>query len=67
MVHFQYRVIDPEKASSVLGPQVTPYLVDQKSGSKLYVPTAKVGSLRQKSRQPETDRVYSILFANMGN
>jgi len=67
MLDLRYRVKDPEKASLVLSAQMKPYLIDQGSGTRLSVPNMpKMGSLRQKSRQPEADRVYFILFANPG-
>jgi hypothetical protein len=67
MLDFRYRVKDPEKALPVLSAQMKPYIIDQNSGNKLSVPTyPKVGSLRQRTREPEVDRVYFIVFANPG-
>ena len=67
MLDFRYRILDPQKAAALLSRQVEPYLVDQESGAKLIVPAPpKVGSLRQKSYQPISDKVYFILFSNPG-
>ena len=67
MLDFRYRVLDPQKAAPLLSRQVKPYLVDQESGSKLIVPAPpKVGSLRQKSYQPISNKIYFILFSNPG-
>jgi len=43
------------------------YVIDQKSGTKMTVPTPpKVGSLRQKTREPVAGKIYYIIFANPG-
>ena len=67
ILDFRYRVKDPEKAASILDKKAKPYLIDIKTGIKLAVPDApKIGSLRQKTRSPEVDRIYFILFGNQG-
>ena len=67
MLNFRYRVIDPEKASSLVGLKAKPYLIDQATKIKLTVPQLpKVGSLRQRSRNPQSDRIYFVLFSNPG-
>ena len=70
MLDFRYRVIEPEKAASILDPKVKPYLIDQKSGVKCAVPNVgKVGTLRQTSRsagKPQGGRAYLVVFANPG-
>ncbi len=67
MLDFRYRVIDPKKAVPLLKRQAKPYLIDQQSSARLIVPTPpKVGSLRQKSYQPLTGKIYFIMFANPG-
>jgi hypothetical protein len=64
MLDFRYRVIDPEKASSLLKRQTESYLIDQATGRKLAVPKTKLGPLRQTSVKPLPNRIYFILFAN---
>ncbi len=67
MFDFRYKVIDPEKSLPIFDPKVNPYIIDQASGTKCFVPSApKTGSLRQKTRTPEANRDYFILFANPG-
>lgn len=69
MLDFRYRVIDPDKALPILDHKVKPYLIDQKSGAKFEVPKPpKVGSMRQTTRsgEPKANRVYFILFGNLG-
>jgi len=67
LLDFRYKVIDPEKASPLMDSRAKPHLIDQESGSKLGVPSSpKVGSLRQKTRQPIAGKIYFILFGNPG-
>jgi hypothetical protein len=64
MVDFRYRILDPEKAKSLTDRNARPYLIDEASGEKSYVPNApKMGSLRAKGN-PITGRTYFILFSN---
>ncbi|TLZ33997.1 MAG: hypothetical protein E6K24_16580 [Gammaproteobacteria bacterium] len=65
-LEFRYRVLDPGKASVLNDKRATPYLIDQKSGTRLTVPTMeKIGTLRQVA-DPEPGREYWMLFANAG-
>lgn len=64
MLDFRYRIIDPERASSLLNRAEKPYLVDETSGSKLVVPRTRLGPLRQTDVKPDPDRSYFILFGN---
>ena len=65
MLDFRYRIIDPEKASPFMDRAVKPCLVHQATGARMFVPNPpKVGSLRQTSRAPRTDRTYFMVFAN---
>jgi hypothetical protein len=64
MLDFRYKVIDPEKASSLLKRQTESYLLNQSTGEKLPVPKTKLGSMRQTSVNPLPNRIYFILFAN---
>lgn len=64
MVDFRYRIADPEKAKSLTDRNARPYLIDEASGVKSYVPNApKMGSLRAKGN-PMIGRTYFILFSN---
>ncbi len=65
-LEFRYRVLDAARASVLNDKRATPYLIDQKSGARLTVPTMeKVGTLRQVAN-PEPGREYWMLFANPG-
>jgi hypothetical protein len=66
MLDFRYRVIDPDKAWSLLQKQVKPLLINEATGEKLVVPRTKLGPLRQTAVKPETNRDYRILFGNTG-
>jgi hypothetical protein len=65
-LEFRYRVLDAEKAAVLNDKGAKPYLVDQKTGSRLTVPTMeKIGMLRQTAT-PEPGREYWMVFANPG-
>ncbi len=65
MLHFRYRILDAEKANSLVQPMVKPYVIDNASGKRVMVPSLpKVGSLRQRSKEAKSDRIYFILFSN---
>jgi hypothetical protein len=65
MVDFRYRVTDVEKAAPLFDGRIKPYLLDQATGEKLFVPTMpKVGSLRA-THLPIADRTYYMIFGNM--
>jgi len=64
MLDFRYRVIDAEKAAPLFTRQIKPYMLDQASGAKFFVPeTPTVGALRQ-TRKPYPDKNYFIIFGN---
>ncbi len=66
-VDFRYRVLDAEKARSLLSRKVEPYALDQATGAHLPVPrAAKIGALRQSALEPAVGRIYFILFGNTG-
>ena len=66
MLRFSYRVVNAEMAKTLNDKRATPYLVDEKTGAKLEVPTMeKVGQLRQTGT-PEVGREYWMVFANKG-
>ena len=63
LLDFRFHVIDPEKATPLIGRHAKPYMIDEASGMRLSVPNMpKVGSLRAKGNEP--DRDYFILFSN---
>lgn len=65
MLNFRYKITDPEKASPLVSLHARPYIIDQKTGKIVPVPNmAKVGSLRQRSREAKPDLIYFILFSN---
>lgn len=65
-LEFRYRVLDAEKAAVLNDKSAKPYLVDQKTGSRLTVPTMeKIGMLRQTAT-PQPEREYWMVFANPG-
>lgn len=64
MLEFRYHVLDAAKAKTFADRRNKPYLVDQKTGAKLMVPSPqKIGSLRN-SGNLESGRNYWIMFAN---
>lgn len=67
MLRFSYLVLDANKAQTLNDKKAAPLLIDQKTGTKLVVPTMeKVGQLRQ-SPPPENGREYWMVFSNKGN
>ena len=67
MIDFRYRVLAPEKAKPLLDRNNKPYILDQVTGARLYVPSSpKIGSMRQKTAKPEQNRIYFVIFANPG-
>jgi hypothetical protein len=68
MLNFRYKIIDAEKAASLISPKQKPYIIDQKTGYSFTVPSLpKVGALKQRGKKAYQDRIYFILFANPGN
>jgi hypothetical protein len=64
LVRFNYRVLDPEKASTLNDKKAEPELIDPQAGVKLVVPQMeKVGKLRQSST-PKAGMVYWMAFSN---
>jgi hypothetical protein len=68
MLDLRYRVVDPERAKTLLDRKVPAYLVDEATGAKLAVPSSpKLGKLRQGTpKSARTDREYGMLFGNPG-
>lgn len=66
LIRFNYRILDAEKAKPLNDKKSDPFLVDQRAGVKLVVPSLeKVGQLRQSS-PPEVGKVYWMAFSNKG-
>lgn len=67
MLDLRYQVVDPEKARALVDRKVHPYLLDQASGARLFVPSsAKIGPLRQTTGKPVAGQTLFALFANPG-
>jgi hypothetical protein len=65
-LEFRYRVLDVQKAAVLNDKRVKPVMIDQKSGTRLSVPTMeKIGALRQTA-PPEEGHEYWMVFANPG-
>jgi hypothetical protein len=65
-LEFRYRVVDAQKATMLTDKRAKPYLIDQKTGNRLAVPTMeKIGELRQTAA-PEAGREYWMIFSNPG-
>jgi len=66
LIRFSYRVVDAGKAEILNDKKATPYLVDDKNGLALQVPTVEqVGQLRQVAA-PQNGREYWMAFSNKG-
>lgn len=66
LLRFSWRVVDANKAKVLNNKKATPYLIDEKNGVALQVPTMeKVGQLRQTAT-PQNGREYWMVFSNKG-
>jgi hypothetical protein len=66
MLRFNYRVVDPGRASALTDHKSRPYLIDEATGTALAVPAMEnIGELRQVAPL-ETNRTYFIIFGNPG-
>lgn len=66
MLRFSYCVLDANKAKAFNDKKAIPYLVDEATGAKFFIPEMeKVGKLRQTA-PPVNGRVYWMVFANAG-
>jgi hypothetical protein len=66
LIRFSYRVVDADKAKILNNKKATPYLVDEKNGLALQIPTLEqVGQLRQVAT-PQNGREYWMAFSNKG-
>lgn len=65
MLDFRYRVVDADKANSLLLRKNKPKLTVQASGKELAVPVPpKLGPMRQTTRKVKADTNYFIFFGN---
>ena len=66
LLRFSYRVVNAKKAQVLNDKKATPYLVEEKTGAMLQVPTMDmIGQLRQ-TVPPENGRFYWMVFSNKG-
>lgn len=66
LILFSYRVLDADKAKILNDKKLTPYLIDEKKGLALQIPTLEqVGQLRQVA-PPQNGREYWMTFSNKG-
>ena len=66
LLRLSYRVADANKAKELNDKKATPYLIDQKTGFALQIPTMpKVGMLRQTG-SPVNGLEYWMVFSNKG-
>ena len=66
LVDFRYRVVDPQKAATLMKRGGEAFLLDEATGTKLPVPVTKVGQLRGTGTLPQADRVYTVMFNTGG-
>jgi hypothetical protein len=66
LVDFRYRVIDPDKAATLIQRGQEAYLMDEATGTKLPVPVTKVGQLRGTGTKHQENRVYTVMFNTGG-
>jgi hypothetical protein len=66
MLRFDYRVVDPDRASVLTDKTARPYLIDERTRTALAVPAMEnIGELRQVAPL-ETNRTYYMIFGNPG-
>jgi len=66
MIRFSYRVLDPQKATTLNNEKLEPTLIDPGARVSLVIPSLeKVGKLRQVS-SPIAGRLYWMAFSNKG-
>jgi hypothetical protein len=64
MLRFSYRILDVDKSKAFNDKKAKPYLVNEDTGEKLFIPEMeKVGQLRQTA-PPQSGRIYWMVFAN---
>lgn len=67
MIEFRYRVLDVNKAKALNDKRSTAYMIDQATGAKLVVPQMEKVGLLRTTAAPQPNRVYWMVFANVGN
>jgi len=66
MLRFDYRVVDPDRASVLTDTKARPYLIDEATRTALAVPAMEnIGELRQVAPL-EANRTYFVIFGNPG-
>lgn len=66
MLRFDYRVVNPARASALTDRGTRPYLIDQATGTALAIPAMEnVGELRQVAPL-QRNRTYFMIFGNPG-
>lgn len=65
-IDFRYRILDPEKAVSLLKRKQTVYLIHEPSGTQMPVPVTKLGPMRGSDVKPRANKQYAVLFNNVG-
>jgi hypothetical protein len=66
LLDLRYRIVDPERAAPLLAKDTAVYVVHERSGARLRVPsTPKAGPLRNTG-VPRAGRAYFALFSNPG-
>lgn len=67
MLDFRYLVVDKAKAEKLVNRKVKPFLLNEQTGGKVFVPDQpKIGSLRHTGNKLEVGRTYFALFGNPG-
>jgi hypothetical protein len=67
LIRLSYRVADVNKAKVLNDEKAKAYLIDQKTGAALQIPTmANIGQLRQTA-PPQAGLEYWMVFSNKGN
>ena len=64
MLDLRYRVVDPDKAATIMQRKQKAYAIHESSGKVLSVPVTKLGPMRSSAVKPKENRVYVILFGN---
>lgn len=66
LIDFRYRVVDVDKAATLIQRGGEAYLLDEATETKLPVPVTKVGQLRGTGTKHQENRVYTVMFNTGG-
>lgn len=66
LIDFRYRVLDADKAATLIQRGQEAYLLDEATGTRLPVPVTKVGQLRGTGTKHQENRVYTVMFNTGG-